>query len=106
MKKRELIISLIKDDMINTKLVENLNNAGLEPGDYYLNLSGIIMKLMGFERYIELEELLYEEYIRRTQAVLEIDINQDHIKLDALAQEIYLWLRSHQKRFRKGVWMF
>lgn len=46
--KEKLILSLIKDDLINVKLVNGLNEAGLNADNYYLHLSDTIFKLMGF----------------------------------------------------------
>ena len=59
--KKKLIISLIKDDLINAKLVNRLNEIGLCADDYFLHLSDTIFKLMGFEDDEE-TETIYERY--------------------------------------------
>ena len=35
---KELIISLIKDDLVNNKLLNGLMAIGLDPGNYFLHL--------------------------------------------------------------------
>ncbi len=43
--KRRLILSLIKDDLINSKLVNSLGDIGINADDYLLHLSDTNFKL-------------------------------------------------------------
>lgn len=49
--KKWLIFSLIKDNLINRKLVNSLNDIRLTADDYRLNLSDTIFKLIGTQIY-------------------------------------------------------
>lgn len=87
-KKQALIISLIKDDLINCKLVHALNAIGLNADDYLLNLSSNIFKLMGFEDTPR-NEATYKYYLDLSQRVKYIDISKTRERFDELALEIY-----------------
>ncbi len=93
---QQLILSLIKDDLINSRLVNGLNNIGLAADDYLLNLSDTIFKLMGFEDNQRTEEI-YEHYLTLTKKVIDIDVTISHAPLDDLALEIYIDLVSRLK---------
>lgn len=93
---QQLILSLIKDDLINSRLVNGLNTIGLAADDYLLHLSNTIFQLMEFEDNEQNEEI-YEHYLNLTKKAAEIDITISHAPLDALALEIYIDLASRQK---------
>ncbi|MFL9483001.1 hypothetical protein ACI6Q2_09520 [Chitinophagaceae bacterium LWZ2-11] len=97
MNQKELIISLIKDDLINTKLVVGLNALGLQANDYSLQLSSTIFELMGFEDNEE-TELIFERYLSLSKNILEIDTSESRNRLSALALLIYSQLLI-QKEF-------
>jgi hypothetical protein len=88
MKEKKLLLTLIKDDMINLKLVNGLNAIGLSSGNYFLHLSETIFELMGFKD-TERTEHIYQRYIQLTNKVMFIDISESHMLLDKLADEIY-----------------
>jgi len=88
MEKKKLIISLIKDDLTNDKLVNGLAEMGLNPGDYFLHLSETVFKLMGFEGSMLTDEI-FNHYLLLGQKVKHIDIARDNGQLDRLANEIY-----------------
>lgn len=101
MNEKELLISLIKDDLINVRLVVGLDTVGLDSSNYFLHLSQTIFRLMGFKED-KRDNKLYDKYIRWSKKVLKIDINQEYEKLDAMALEIYLWLSKEKtKRVHK-----
>ncbi len=87
-KQKRLILSLIKDDLINCKLVDALNAAGLNADVYLLNLSSTIFQLMGFKETRE-HERIYEYYLRLTQRSRHIDVLKTRERFDELALEIY-----------------
>jgi len=86
--KEQLIISLIKDDLINTKLVSGLGALGLNADNYYLHLGNTVLNLMGFAHGRE-REAIFEHYISLTAKANEVDISQSHRPMDALALEVY-----------------
>ena len=88
MKKKQLILSLIKDDLINSKLVYGLIGLGLTTDNYFLYLGQTIFKLMGFEDNKK-TELVFEQYIELSKKAVLIDITESHQPLNGLVLEIY-----------------
>jgi hypothetical protein len=93
--KKKLILSLIKDDLINAKLVNGLNEIGLNADNYFLHLSDTIFKLIGFEDNEE-TEIIFERYLELAKRALFIDISQSHKPMDDLALQIYTELLSRK----------
>jgi hypothetical protein len=91
--RKKLIISLIKDDMINTKLVLGLNASDLFADGYFLHLSQTIFELMGFKDD-EYGEQVYEFYMKAIRKTGKVNINQSHQPLDKKAKKIYKELVS------------
>jgi hypothetical protein len=88
MQNAELILSLIKDDLINSKLVNSLNKLGLHADAYFLHLSESIFKMLGFTEG-EASEQVFERYMQLAEEALEIDITYSNKAMDALALKIY-----------------
>lgn len=88
---KQLIISLIKDDLINTRLVNGLNAIGLMADDYLLHLSDTIFKLMGIPDDPRGEEI-FEYYMDLLKKVEAVDVTESHAPLDDLALEIFIEL--------------
>jgi hypothetical protein len=93
-KKKKLILSLIKDDLINSKLLRGLNRVGLDADQYCLFLSGTIFDLMGYENSKRSDEI-FSEYIKFTEQGDKVDISGSPNEMDNLANEIYLFLASN-----------
>lgn len=91
MNKEELIISLIKDDLVNTKLIDGLQDIGLDPAIYSLNLSETIFKLIDFDDSVMTDEL-FANYLQFLKKVKHIDVSDYSGELDKLANEIYFEL--------------
>ncbi|MBK7442040.1 MAG: hypothetical protein IPI65_11005 [Bacteroidetes bacterium] len=66
--KKKLILSLIKDDLINAKLVNGLNEIGLNADNYSLHLSDTIFNLMRFEDNEE-TETTFERYMELAKEI-------------------------------------
>jgi hypothetical protein len=86
--KEKLILSLIKDDLINSSLIQNLHKIGLYSDCYYLHLSTTIFELMGFEENKETEEI-YDRYLEMSEKAVLIDITESNKWMEKLAVEIY-----------------
>src|SRR5688572_28025957 len=87
--KKELIISLIRDNLINLKLISGLNHLGLIADDYCLHLGDTIFKLMGFENS-EQSDLLFETvFMGNSEKVNQIVISESLDELNLLSIEIY-----------------
>lgn|GEM_PF-860448 len=90
---QQLILSLIKDDLINFQLVHGLNALGLHADKYTLHLSETIFRLIGFEDN-ERSEDVYAHYLQLTKKAYFVDITESNEKLNDLALEIYLFLKA------------
>lgn len=96
--KKELIIRLIKDNLINLKLVYGLNHLGLIADDYHLNLGDTIFKLLGFEAS-EQSDLIFENvFMGNSEKITQIAIFGSKDELDLLSMEIY-----NELLFAKGI---
>ena len=62
MKNKQLILSLIKDDLVNAKLVYSLNALGLNASSYFLHLSETVFQLLKIKEDERSDEL-YERYL-------------------------------------------
>ena len=95
---KKLILSLIKDDLINTKLVNGLDALGLNAQDYFLHLSDTIFKLMDI-RDTKKGEKLFEHYLDLKDNVRFIDSVKSHEAFDDLALAIYIDLVSENPNY-------
>ena len=89
-----LIISLIKDDLIHSKLVNNLLDAGINVSHYYIDLGNTIFELLGFkdDHYSDEVFKLYIELQKRARL---INISGSTSALDELALEIFVMLQKN-----------
>lgn len=97
MNREKLIISLIRDDLLNSKLVSTLDELGLQAGPYFLNLGDTIFKLMGFSDGPAAEQV-YRHYLQLSKKARHIAPGQAHAGLQKLAREIYLELKLLQAK--------
>ena len=96
-KNKNIILSLIKDDLTNTQLINGLNSLGLDAGNYYLNLSKAFFTLMGFENYSQ-HAALYEEYFDVAEMVVTQKMLETPEQSDVVAHAVYdTLLREKQK---------
>lgn len=86
-KRQKLIVSLITDDLIHSKLIEALNDLHLEGSHYFLNLSDTIIKLMGFEG--EQNEVVFEYYLDQLKRAKHVDNSENNAQFIKLANDIY-----------------
>jgi hypothetical protein len=87
--RKEIIIKLIRDHLINMKLVSGLNALGLNADDYSLYFGDTIFLLMGFEGN-EQNDLIFEKvFLANSEKVKHINFAYDTEELDALSKLIY-----------------
>jgi hypothetical protein len=89
------IISLIRDDLINSKLVCSLSAIGLNATDYHLHLSDTIFQLIGYNDDHYRDEI-FALYVERGKKAMSINIAVSPSGLDELAREIFQLL--HEKK--------
>ncbi len=92
MKRKRLIITLIKDHLIVTRLVDGLHRLGLE-GDYYIHASDTVFHLMGISE----EEDLYEEFLDWCNEAAKLDLYKYPKYLDNASVSIYKLLKREIK---------
>ena len=95
--KKQLILSLIKDDLTNLKLVYSLNALGLAADHYTLHTGSTIINLMHINATGLQWEHVHDGYLELTRKVTHIDIQETPFLLDALAEEIYVYLKKQRK---------
>jgi hypothetical protein len=93
--KEKLILSLIRDDLINAKLIHCLSEAGLNADNYLLHLSDTIFNLMGFEDHVQTAPI-YERYNELSKRAMFVDISESYQPMEDLALQIYTEMRSRQ----------
>ena len=91
-----LIISLIKDDLIHSKLVNNLIDIGINVSHYQLHLGDTIFKLMGFADDHD-SDRVFARYIDLLKNARLINISVSCAALDELAFEIFQTLQKDKK---------
>lgn len=96
MENQKIILILIKDDLINTKLVEGLGSLGLESANYYLYVSDVIFELMGFDDCKRCEAI-YEQYLKQLEKSKDLNIKNKDQAFEKLAKEIYHELLNFKK---------
>lgn len=83
---KDIIVSLIKDDLTNIRLVLGLERLGLDAGKYYLHLNETIFKLVGLK---EDREDFFEQYISECRTIHNIDIFKYPDLLNGIAFRLY-----------------
>lgn len=86
---KDLIISLIQDNLISLKLIYGLEELGLLPDDYYLRLGDTIFKLMGIESGPQSDVIFEEVFMANSKKICDIDIRDPEGGLKELSEEIY-----------------
>ena len=84
-----LILSLIKDDLVNNKLVAGLNNLGLSAGDYHLQLSETILTMIGLDTEDDSINDLYFQLTQQSESIDLSNIGTREQQLNKMAQSIY-----------------
>jgi hypothetical protein len=85
---QKLIVSLIRDNLINTKLLNGLDALGLNADNYSLRLGDTIFELMGFDDSKDSDKV-FEYYIGELKKANRINIASHPERLDSLADNIY-----------------
>ena len=86
MEQQQIIIRLIKDHLVQTRLINGLNQLGLNADDYYLHLSDTIFKMIGIP---DENEEFYHVYLEWCTRISQTEVLRDQKLLDEYAREIY-----------------
>jgi hypothetical protein len=90
MDKRRQILTLIENELINSKLVFTLQNIGVEAGGYFTDTSQVVFVLIGIRKENRTEEL-YKKYFDLLKQVQYLDLQIKGEK-SRLALKIYGFL--------------
>ena len=101
MSQKDLILRLIRDDLVHYRLVTGLNDLGLHAHDYHLHLADTIFDLMGFEAG-RLRDLVFENaYMVMAARIKDMDLSlgprEKMQTLDELSGRIYTRLEAMQR---------
>ena len=97
---QSLILSLIRDSLVNYKLTSGLNALGLNADDYHVFLPDTIFKLMELEK-LEESDLIFEKvFLANAQQIKSMQFPASAEELNGLSEDIY-----EQLLFAKGVLM-
>ena len=94
MDQKELIITLIKDHLVNTRLIQGLQSLGFYSDSYHLHLSDLIFKLIGIG---DEQEELFEVYLNWCTKISQTEVFKDAKLLEHYAEEIYAVLLGEAK---------
>ena len=94
MLQKEILISLIKDDLIYTRLVYGLEKLGLDTDNYSLRLNETIFQLVGIKSD---RDDFFEEYVDECRTILNIDIFKHPELLNIIALNLYKKLKKEYK---------
>lgn len=97
---KKVILSLIKDDLTNLTLIKGLNKLGLDAGDYDLNLSDSIIKLINNNLSDDENEDVHRFYCDISSNI--VDYNLTNITADIKAEEIYKEIEKKIEAIIKG----
>lgn len=95
---KELLIALIKDDLINHRLVMGLNRLGLVNELYFIDAGNTVFKLMGIEEKIG-HEIHFARYMNLKDKVLKLDFEKHNqrFEVNGMAEKIYRELLAIKK---------
>jgi hypothetical protein len=87
MDKRRQVLTLIENEIINSKLILTLQNIGIEAGGYFTDTSQVVFVLIGIRKEKRTEEL-YKKYFDLLKQVQYLDLQIKGEK-SRLALKIY-----------------
>lgn len=90
---RAIVTNLIKQDLINWKMINSLQKMQVRADDYQLDIGLIIFEMMDLENRKDVDEL-FEKYIEMSKPILKLSASQSNRKIDLLAAKIYDYLES------------
>ena len=101
-----IIINLIKQDLINWKMIHSLQKVQVRVDDYQLDIGSIIFEIMDLENRKDVDEI-FEKYVEMSRPILKLTANQSNKKIDILASKIYDFLEqfgqvTHKRSIRNG----
>lgn len=94
---RVIVINLIKQDLINWKMINLLQNMQVRADDYQLDIGAIIFEIMDLDHRKDVDEL-FEKYLEMSRPMLKLIVSQSNRKIDLLASKIYDYLEQFSQK--------
>lgn len=91
MKNSELVLRLIESDIVHSKLINTLNNIGIDSNHYLTDVSEVVFELVGVNEKFRTDRL-YKKYFFMIDRGRRIDIVNDKVSLRHFANEIFDYL--------------
>lgn len=88
-----VVINLIKQDLINWKMINLLQKMQVRADDYQLDIGSIIFEIMNLDNRENVDEI-FEKYVELSRPVLKINVDQQNRKINLLASKIYDYLEQ------------
>lgn len=88
------IMNLIKQDLINWKMINLLQKIQIHADDYQLDIGSIIFEIMDLNNHEKIDEI-FEKYVEMSRPVLRLIVGQSNRKIDVLAAKIYHYLEQY-----------
>ena len=92
-----IIINLIKQDLINWKMINLFQKMQVRADDYQLDISSIIFEIMDLENRKDVDEI-FEKYMELSKPVLRLSASLSNRKIDVLASKIYDYLEEISRK--------
>ncbi|MND90725.1 hypothetical protein D3C87_02580 [compost metagenome] len=90
---RAIVTNLIKQDLINWKMINLLQNIQVRADDYQLDIGSIIFEMMNLNDREDVDEI-FENYVEMSRPILKLIVGQSNRKIDLLAAKIYDYLEQ------------
>ena len=90
---RAIVTNLIKQDLINWKMINLLQNMQVRADDYQLDIGSIIFEMMNLNDREDVDEI-FEKYVEMSRPILKLIVGQSNKKIDLLAAKIYDYLEK------------
>ncbi|MFN4316392.1 MAG: hypothetical protein ACK4E0_19065 [Chitinophagaceae bacterium] len=94
-RKKELLVSLILDDLVHARLVDGLMALGMPAASYAHDVPFAVMELMGFNE--EQQHQIFPGYRLWQEEARWIDISKGNFQMRHLAERIYEMLEKISK---------
>ena len=88
-----IITNLIKQDLINWKMIHSLQKVQVRADDYQFDIGSIIFEMMNLEDRKDVDEI-FEKYVEMSKPILKLPASQSNKKNDLLASKIYYYLKQ------------
>lgn len=89
---KTIVINLIKQDLVNWKMIHLLQKMQVRADDYQLDIA--IFEIMDLNNIENVDEI-FERYVEMSRPVLRLIFGQSNRKIDMLSSNIYDYLEQY-----------